>query len=171
MFIWQTSNSQGVENFVNAATIAAGIVAIVLTPVNVLTWWATKRQAKAAEEGALASRKQIHGERVAEIFRTLRKFEYFVVHSGKVGPGKDFSEFGNLSLNGGKICEEYLDLQEAFYLSRLISEPLFVFMKKRMEEADGLQRVSDPELFQKKLQEFHRSWDVYELTKNLRELS
>jgi len=71
----------------------------------------------------------------------------------------------------GRYVKNIWTCKEAFYLSRLISEPLFVFMKKRMEEADGLQRVSDPELFQKKLQEFCRSWDVYELTKNLRELS
>jgi hypothetical protein len=129
-----------------------------------LTWAATRAQAKAAW-------KQVHADRVAEIFKTLRRFEWFVVHSGKVGPGKDFSEFGDVSLKGGKICEEYLDLQEAFYLSRLISEPLFEFMQERMREADGLQRIEDPETFQKKLGEFHASWDVYRLAEKLRDLA
>jgi hypothetical protein len=92
-------------------------------------------------------------------------------HSKNVGPGKDFSEFGNISREGGKICEEYLGLQEAFYLSRLISEPLFEFMRKRMEEADGVQRVPSPPLFQQKLREFHKNWDVYEVAAKLRDLS
>jgi len=161
MFSWLGSNSHAVEALVSLVTVIVGCVTIVLAP---LTWAATRAQAKAAW-------KQVHADRVAEIFKTLRRFEWFVVHSGKVGPGKDFSEFGDVSLKGGKICEEYLDLQEAFYLSRLISEPLFEFMQERMREADGLQRIEDPETFQKKLGEFHASWDVYRLAEKLRDLA
>jgi hypothetical protein len=171
MLSWLGSNSQGIEHIVSVVTIIVGAITIFLTPINILTWWAIRRQTNAAEDQAVSSRKQIHADRVAEIFMTLRKFENFIVHSGMAGPGRDYSEFGNISSKGGKICEEYLELQEAFYLSRLISEPLFEFMKERMEEADGLQRIPDPDLFQKKLQEFHRSWDVYELANKLRELS
>ena len=83
--------------------------------------------------------------------------------SGKVGPGKDFSEHGN-------IFQEYLDLQEAYYLSYLVSDPLAAYMKQRMEEADGLQRVA-PEEFQRKLQEFLKNWNVYEMAAKIRELS
>jgi hypothetical protein len=132
---------------------------------------AAREQAKLLPAQMEIARKQIHADRVAEIFKTLRRFANFVVHSGKVGPGKDFSEFGNLGLKGGTICQEYLDLQEAFYLSKMVSEPLFEFMKERMDEADGLQRISDQELFQKKLAEFHQNWSVYEIAAKLRELS
>jgi hypothetical protein len=90
-------------------------------------------------------RKQIHADRVAEIFKTLCAFHNFLiraVHLDKTfGPGCDYSEFGDLSLKGGKIFREYLDLQEAYYLSYLVSEPLAAYMKERMTEADGLQRI------------------------------
>jgi hypothetical protein len=120
-------------------------------------------------------RKQIHADRVAEIFRTLRAFHNFLVrsvhHDKTFGPGRDYSEFGDLSLKGGKIFREYLDLQEAYYLSYLVSEPLAVFMKERMAEADGLQRIKDPNQFQQKLQEFNNNWDVYKIAAKIRELS
>jgi len=120
-------------------------------------------------------RKQIHADRVAEIFKTLRTFHNFViraVHLDKTfGPGSDYSEFGDLSLKGGKIFKEYLDLQEAYYLSYLVSNPLAAFMKTRMAEADGLQRVKDPAAFYQKLEEFNQNWDVYELAARIRELS
>jgi hypothetical protein len=120
-------------------------------------------------------RKQIHADRVAEIFRVLRRFENFVVQSvhttKNFGPGRDFSERGDVSQKGGKIFQEYLDLQEAYYLSYLISDPLAAFMKERMAEADGLQRIPDPQVFHNKLQEFHRNWDVYKLAAKIRELS
>jgi hypothetical protein len=120
------------------------------------------------------SRKQIHADRVAEIFKVLRRFEHFVVqgvHYHKtVGPGKDFSEFGDLSNKGGKIFQEYLDLQEAYYLSYLVSDSLAAFMKERMAEADGLQRQG-PEEFNRRLQDFHKKWDVYNMAAKIRELS
>jgi hypothetical protein len=120
-------------------------------------------------------RKQLHADRVAEIFRALRKFHNFVirgVHFDKtVGPGKDFSDTGNYSNKGGNIFPEYLALQEAYYLSKLVSEPLFAFMKERMADADGLQRIPDAETFHNKLQEFNRSWDVYKMGEKIRELS
>lgn len=112
-------------------------------------------------------RKQIHSDRVAEIFKALRNFEHFIVdgvhYKGTVGPGKDFSEYGDYSNKGGRIFPEYLDLQEAYYLSYLVSDPLAAFMKERMAEADGLQRIASPEQFHKRLQEFHKSWDVYKM--------
>jgi hypothetical protein len=121
------------------------------------------------------ARKQIHADRVAEIWKALRRFEYFVVWGqidGRVGPGRDFSEHGNLGLKGGKIFQEYLDLQEAYYLSYLVSDPLAAYMKQRMEEADGLQRVADPTEFQRRLNEgFLKNWNVYEMTRKIRELS
>jgi hypothetical protein len=40
-----------------------------------------------------------------------------------------------------------------------------------MRETDGLQRIEDPETFQKKLGEFHASWDVYRLAEKLRDLA
>jgi hypothetical protein len=120
-------------------------------------------------------RKQIHADRVAEIFKTLRMFHNFVMRSVHVdknfGPGRDFSEFGDFSLKGGKIFREYLELQEAYYLSYLVSDPLAAFMKARMAEADGLQRVKDPAAFHQKLEEFNQNWDVYKLAARIRELS
>ena len=72
-------------------------------------------------------------DRVAEIFKTLRAFHNFLilaVHFHKsFGPGRDYSEFGDLSLKGGRIFQEYLDLQEAYYLSYLVSDPLAAYMK------------------------------------------
>jgi hypothetical protein len=120
-------------------------------------------------------RKQIHADRVAVIFNTMRKFHNFVIRGvyfdKNVGPGKDFSDTGDYGNKGGNIFPEYLALQEAYYLSKLVSEPLFAFMKERMADADGLQRVPDPETFHKKLQEFNRNWDVYEMAERIRELS
>ncbi len=119
-------------------------------------------------------RKQIHADRVAEIFKVLRRFEHFIVqgvHFDKtVGPGKDFSDTGDVG-RGGKIFKEYLDLQEAYYLSYLVSDPLAAYMKDRMAEADGLQRVPNSEEFYRKLQEFHQKWDVYKMAAKIRELS
>lgn len=120
------------------------------------------------------ARKQIHADRVAEIFKVLRKFEYFIVWgqtNGKVGAGKDFSEYGNIGMKGGKIFQEYLDLQEAYYLSYLVSDPLASYMKQRMAEADALQRVPSSDEFQRKLQEFHKNWDVYEMAAKIRDIS
>jgi len=44
-------------------------------------------------------------------------------------------------------------------------------MKERMAEADGLQRIKDPNQFQQKLQEFNNNWDVYKIAAKIRELS
>ena len=120
-------------------------------------------------------RKQIHADRVAEIFTALRRFHNFLiraVHINKTfGPDRDYSEFGNVSLKGGAIFPEYLNLQEAYYLSCLVSDPLATFMKQRMAEADGLQRIKDANEFHRKLQEFNDSWDVYKMAVQIRELS
>jgi len=119
-------------------------------------------------------RKQIHADSVREIWKALRNFEYFVVHSGKVVVGREFSEDDpehTYSVYGFKVFQPYLDLQEAFYLSRLVSEPLFEYIKQRMADADSLQRVPDVDSLQKRTQEFHKNWDVYEMAVKLRELS
>jgi len=120
-------------------------------------------------------RKQIHADRVAEVFKTLRTFHNFLIraiHIDKTfGPGRDYSEFGNVSLKGGKIFREYLDLQEAYYLSYMVSGPLAAFVKERMTEADNLQRINDPSIFSQKLEEFNRNWDVYKMATRIRELS
>jgi len=105
----------------------------------------------------------------------LRAFHNFLIgavhHEKTFGPGRDYSEFGDLSLNGGKIFPEYLNLQEAYYISYLVSAPLAAYMKERMAEADGLQRVKDPSAFHEKLQAFNNSWDVYKMAAQIRELS
>ncbi len=121
------------------------------------------------------SRKQINADRVAEIFKALRNFEHYIVqgvHFKKtLGPGKDFSEYGDYSNKGGSIDKEYLDLQEAYYLSYLVSDSLAVYLKARMAEADGLQRLSSATEFNASLQEFHKNWDVYKMAVQIRELS
>src|SRR4029077_3641708 len=120
------------------------------------------------------ARKQIHADRVAEIFKALRKFENWLVESvhktNRFGPNRDFSVAGDASY-GGPIYQEYLDLQEAYYLSYLVSDPLAAYMKQRMAEADALQRIPDRDEFYRKLQEFHQKWDVYTMAANIRELS
>jgi len=120
-------------------------------------------------------RKQIHADRVAEIFKALRKFHNFLIRAVHIhqtfGPDRDYSEFGNLSAKGGQIYPEYLDLQEAYYLSYLVSGPLAAFMKERMDEADRLQRIKDPNEFHQKLQDFNQKWDVYKMAAQIRELS
>jgi hypothetical protein len=120
-------------------------------------------------------RKQLHSDRVVEIFQTLRKFHNFIIRGvyfdKTVGPGKDFSDTGDYSNKGGNVFPEYLELQEAFYLSRLVSEPLYAFMKERMGDADGLQRIADPVTFNQRLQEFNHKWDVYKMAEKIRELS
>lgn len=73
-------------------------------------------------------------------------------------------------MKGGKIFEEYLGLQEAYYLSYLVSDPLAAYMKQRMEEADNLQRCK-PEEFGPRLQGFFKNWDVYEMARKVRDLS
>jgi hypothetical protein len=67
----------------------------------------------------------------------------------KPSSASGLSEFGNISLKGGKIFREYLDLQES-YLSHLISDPLAAFVKERMTEADNLQRINDQNIFYQK---------------------
>src|SRR2546423_1610298 len=62
-------------------------------------------------------RKQIHADRVAEIFRALRAFENFLVDSihrnNSFGPGRDYSEFGDVGTHPhSKIFQPYLNLQE-----------------------------------------------------------
>ena len=113
---------------------------------------------------------------MGEIFRALRAFEKFLVdgihRNNSFGPGRDYSEFGDLGTHPhSKIFQPYLNLQEAYYLSYLVSDPLAAYMKERMAEADGLQRVQDPEEFQRRLGEFHRNWDVYKMAAKIRELS
>jgi hypothetical protein len=134
-----------------------------------------KKQHKETAAQMETYRKQLHSDQVVEIFKTLRRFHNFVIRgvyfSKTVGPGKDFSDTGDYSNKGGNIFPEYLELQEAFYLSRLVSEPLYAFMKDRMADADGLQRIPDMDTFHKKLDEFNRRWDVYKLAEKIRELS
>jgi hypothetical protein len=120
------------------------------------------------------ARKQIHADRVAEIWTALRRFEYLIAWGridGRVGPGKGFSEHGDLGMKGGKIFQEYLDLQEAYYLSYLVSDPLAAFMKQRMDEADALQRTKSPDEFANKTQEFFKNWDLYKMARRIRDLS
>jgi len=118
-------------------------------------------------------RKQIHADSVREIWRALRNFEHFVVHSGKVAVGQQFTEEDpfHTSVHGFTVSKPYLELQEAYYLSRLVSEPPFRYMTERMAEADGLQRVPDSDLLGQRIQMFHRNWNVYEMAMKLRELS
>ena len=113
MLQWLNSNSGALQTL---SALVSAILAMVTFVVLVITWNAINKQAEAAmaltqvaeEQSRLLaaqmeiSRKQIHADRVAEIFKALRTFEHFVVHSGQVGPGKDFSEFGNISLEGRK---------------------------------------------------------------------
>lgn len=122
------------------------------------------------------ARKQIHSDRVAEIFKALRSFHNFLiesVHKTKIfGPGKDYSSYGNISQHPeGRIFPEYLALQEAYYLSYLVSDPLAAYMKERMAEADELQRVGDAEDFHRRLMTFNEKWDVYKMAAKIRELS
>jgi len=119
-------------------------------------------------------RRQIHADSVKQIWKALRNFEYFVVHSGKVAVGQQFSEDDpehTYSAYGFKVFQPYLDLQEAYYLSRLVSEPLFEYMKQRMADAESLQRAPDSNTLQNRIQEFQKNWDVYEMAVKLRELS
>jgi hypothetical protein len=58
-------------------------------------------------------RKQIHADSVREIWKALRNFVHFVVHSGKVAVGKQFSEDDparTTSIHGFKVFQPYLDL-------------------------------------------------------------
>jgi hypothetical protein len=162
--------------------IAVWLEGIALVAILLLDWREYHRQGKERTEDHRAAaeqrniwRKQIHSDRVAEIFKALRRFEHFVVHGGglgeKIGPGKDFSEFGDISNKGGRISQEYLDLQEAYYLSYLVSDRLATFMKQRMADADELQRVPDTAEYARRLAEFYKNWDVYKLATKMRELS
>ena len=162
--------------------LALWLEGIALVAIFFLDWREYRRQGKERLEEHRETaeqmdiwRKQIHADRVAEIFKALRRFEHYIVHGGhfgeKIGPAKDYSEYGDISNKGGRISLEYLELQEAYYLSYLVSDRLAAFMKQRMTEADGLQRVPDPEEFGRKLQEFHRQWNVYELAAKIRDLS
>jgi len=154
--------------------VAIWLEGIALVAILLLDWYTMRKEHKETLAHLDVARKQIHADRVAEIWKTLRRFEYFVAWGridGRVGPGRDFSEDGNLSMKGGKIFQEYLDLQEAYYLSYLVSDPLAAYMKQRMEEADGLQRVSSPDEFAGRVQQFFKNWDVYEMARRIRDLS
>jgi hypothetical protein len=154
--------------------VAVWFEGVALVAILGLDWITGRREHRETMDHMDIARKQIHADRVAEIFKALRGFEYFVVWgqiSGKVGPGKDFSEHGNIGMKGGKIFQEYLDLQEAYYWSYLVSDPLAAYIKQRMDEADRLQRVSSPEEFGRKFQEFLENWNVYEMAAKIRELS
>jgi len=174
----------------NHEFLAVWIEGFALVFIFVLDWWEYRKQGRERAKQELDRveqhqetttqmdiwRKQIHADRVAEIFRALREFENFLVdstHRNKsFGPGRDYSEFGNLGTHPfGKIFQPYLNLQEAYYLSYLVSDPLAAYMKERMAEADGLQRVQDPDEFYRRLGEFHKSWDVYKMAATIRELS
>lgn len=171
-------------------SVAVWVEGLALVAIFWLDWWEYRRQGRERlkqdqerieqhkETSAQMDiwRKQIHADRVAEIFSVLRKFHNFIIRSVHIdktfGPGKDYSTLGNISLRPeGRIFPEYLALQEAYYLSYLVSDPLAAFMKERMTEADGLQRVNDSEEFHRKLMEFNRTWDVYKMAAKVRELS
>ncbi len=170
--------------------IAIWLEGIALVAIFGLDWWEYRNQGrerlkeeqdrieqhKETAEQMDIWRKQIHADRVAEIFRALRAFENFLVdsvHRNKsFGPGRDYSEFGDVGTHPhGKIFQPYLNLQEAYYLSYLVSDPLAAYMKDRMADADGLQKVQDPDEFQRRLAEFHKNWDVYKMAAKIRELS
>ena len=155
-------------------SIAIWLEGIALVAILFLDWYTRREEHKETIAHMDIARKQIHADRVAEIWRALRGFEHFVAWGqidGRVAPGKDFSEHGNIGMKGGKIFKEYLDLQEAYYLSYLVSDPLAAYMKQRMEEADKLQLVANPAEFGEKLQQFFKNWDVYQMAKRIRELS
>jgi hypothetical protein len=158
----------------NYESVAIWLEGIALVLILVLDWYTRTQEHKETIAHMDIARKQIHADRVAEIWKALRGFEHFVAWGridGRVGPGKDFSEHGNIGMKGGKIFQEYLDLQEAYYLSYLVSDPLADYMKQRMAEADQLQRVASPDEFGNKVQQFFKNWDVYEMARRIRELS
>jgi hypothetical protein len=174
----------------NYEFVAVWVEGIALVFIFGLDWWEYRKQGRERLKQELDRieqhkettaqmdiwRKQIHAGRVAEIFTALREFENFLVdgiHRNKsFGPGRDYSEFGNLGTHPhSKIFQPYLNLQEAYYLSYLVSDPLAAYMKERMAEADGLQRVQDPDEFYRRLAEFHKTWDVYKMAAAIRELS
>jgi hypothetical protein len=156
------------------------IALILIFGIDSFEFW---RQGKARKESRKETadqmdiwRKQIHADRVAEIFKVLRAFHNFLiasVHKHKTfGPGRDFSSFGDMGAHPeGKIFPEYLALQEAYYLSYLVSSPLAAYMKERIAEADSLQRIAAMEEFYTKLENFNQKWDVYQMAAAIRELS
>lgn len=154
--------------------IAIWLEGIALVAIFGFDWRARREEHQETLEQMDIWRKQLHADRVAQIFAALRRFHEFVVHGVHIrktfGPGRDYSEHGDLSLKGGKIFQEYLDLQNAYYSSYLITDRLAAFMKARMAEADGLQRIAEPEEFYKRLQEFNEKWDVYKMATEMKEL-
>jgi hypothetical protein len=159
------------HNYESLAIWLEGIALVAILGFDVYARRQERRETIAQMDVA---RKQIHADRVAEIWKALRRFEYFVAWGRidrRVAPGRDFSEHGNVGIKGGKIFQGYLDLQEAYYLSYLVSDPLAAYVKQRMEEADRLQRVASPEEFGTRLQEFLTNWNVYEMATMIRKLS
>jgi hypothetical protein len=173
LFAW-LNNHEGLGVWIEAVAL------ILIFGIDSVEFW---RQGKARKESQRETteqmdiwRKQIHADRVAEIFKVLRAFHNFLiasVHKNKTfGPGRDFSSFGDMGLHPeGKIFPEYLALQEAYYLSYLVSSPLAAYMKERMAEADSLQKIADMDEFYTRLENFNQKWDVYQMAAAIWELS
>jgi hypothetical protein len=112
-------------------------------------------------------RKQIHADRVAGIFETVRNFRHSIhkaISLGMFGPTKWFEQ-------SAVLAESYSALREAHYLSYLVNDRLPVYLMDRIAEAVALQRVQDHGEFNRKLTAFYESWDGDKMAKAFRELS
>lgn len=107
--------------------IAIWLEGIALVAILLLDWWTRVEEHRETIAQLDIARKQIHSDRVAEIWNALRRFVHFVVHGqleGKVGPGRDFSEHGNIGMKGGKIFQ-FVRISERNF-SSLFHSPFFL---------------------------------------------
>jgi hypothetical protein len=120
------------------------------------------------------SRKQIHADRVAGIFQSLRTF-MFVVSDGirydSFGVGRRFEYSDIKDLYGEpEPMKEFAAIHEAHHLAILINDALAAYIGARVAEAAALQGVNDHVEFGKRLEVFWKNWEGKKMAEALRKL-
>lgn len=135
---------------------------------------ASDQQRETLEQHAIW-RKQIHANRVAEIFQAMRTF-MFVVSDGirydSFGVGQRF-EYSDIKDHYGELepMKEFVAIHEAHHIAILINERLATYVGERVAEAAALQDVKDHAEFSKRLEVFWKNWEGKKMAQALRELS
>jgi len=145
--------------------------------VGIFIW--DRIDAKGAHEETLEQhaiwRKQIHADRVAGIFQSLRTFMFLVsdgIRYDSFGVGRRFEYSDVKDLYGDpEPMKEFVALHEAHYIAILINERLAAYVGARVAEAVALQDVKDHTEFSKRLDVFWKNWDGRKMAEALRELS
>jgi hypothetical protein len=119
------------------------------------------------------ARRQIHSDRVAQIFETMSDFADSMVDrvlERHWEPGDTYHWF-DPDTGGEGVMKEYAAIQHARNLAILINPPLAAYIGERIAEADTLSNCPDQEELAKRFKIFRANWEDQKMAEAIRQLS